>query len=82
MTVRYYVRRGHPVPTYVCQREGIETAQPPCQIIRGMGLDEAVAQVILEAVTPASLEVAFQVFEDYLFLPLSMLTNLEHSQST
>lgn len=64
MTVRYYVREGHPVPTYVCQREGIEMAQPPCQVIRGTGLDEAVAQVILEAVTPASLEVAFQVFEE------------------
>jgi DNA invertase Pin-like site-specific DNA recombinase len=64
MTVRYYVQRGHPIPTYVCQREGIETAQAPCQIIRGTGLDEAVAQVILEAVTPASLEVAFQVFDE------------------
>jgi DNA invertase Pin-like site-specific DNA recombinase len=64
MTVRYYVREGHPVPDYICHRRGIETAHPPCQIIPGTGLDEAVAQVILEAVTPASLEVAFQVFEE------------------
>jgi DNA invertase Pin-like site-specific DNA recombinase len=64
MTVRYYVRRGHPVPDYVCQRKGIQTAQPACQIIPGTGLDEAVAQVILEAVTPSSLEVALQVFEE------------------
>jgi len=64
MTVRYYIRKGHPVPDYVCQRRGIQTAQPPCQIIPGTGLDEAIAQVILEAVTPATLEVALQVFEE------------------
>lgn len=64
MTVRYYIRQGHPVPDYVCQRRGIQTAQPACQIIPGTGLDEAIAQVILEAVTPSSLEVALQVFEE------------------
>jgi len=64
MTVRYYVRQGHPVPDYVCQRKGIQTAQPACQIIPGTGLDEAIAQVILEAVTPSCLEVALQVFEE------------------
>jgi len=64
MTVRYNIQKGHPVPAYVCQRRGIETAQPPCQIIPGAGLDEAIGQVILEAVTPSSLEVAFQVFEE------------------
>ena len=64
MTVRYHVRRGHPVPDYVCQRRSIETAQPPCQIIPGTGLDDAVSQRVLEAVTPASLDVALQVFEE------------------
>jgi DNA invertase Pin-like site-specific DNA recombinase len=64
MTVRYYTRNGHPVPDYVCQRRGIQTAQPFCQLIPGTGLDEAVAQVVLESVTPASLEVTLQVFEE------------------
>ena len=64
MTVRYHVRQGHPVPDYVCQRRGIQTAQAPCQSIPGMGLDEAVAKVILEAVTPAALEVALEVFKE------------------
>ena len=64
MTVRYHVRQGHPVPDYVCQRRGIETAQAPCQSIPGTGLDEAVAQVMLEAVTPAALEVALEVFKE------------------
>ncbi len=64
MTVRYSVRRGHPVPDYLCQRRGIETAEPSCQIIPGTGLDEAVSRVVLEAVTPAALEVAFEVFDE------------------
>ncbi len=64
MTVRYHVRQGHPVPDYMCQRRGIETAQPFCQRIPGTGLDEAVAAALLEAVTPASLEVALEVFEE------------------
>jgi DNA invertase Pin-like site-specific DNA recombinase len=64
MTVRYSVRHGHPVPVYVCQREGIARAQPSCQTIPGTGLDDAVAQVVLEAITPAALDVALEVFEE------------------
>jgi DNA invertase Pin-like site-specific DNA recombinase len=64
MTVRYRVRHGHPVPVYVCQREGIARAQPSCQTIPGTGLDDAVAQVVLEAITPAALDVALEVFDE------------------
>lgn len=28
MTVRYHVDHGHPLPDYVCQRHGIQTAAP------------------------------------------------------
>ncbi|MBI3458157.1 MAG: recombinase family protein [Candidatus Rokubacteria bacterium] len=64
MTVRYSVRHGHPVPVYVCQRQGIALAQPSCQTIPGAGLDDAVAQVVLDAITPAALDVALEVFEE------------------
>lgn len=64
MTVRYTVRKGHPVPDYICQRRGIELAQPSCQSIPGTGLDEAISEVVLAAVSPASLEVALEVFEE------------------
>ncbi|MDA2924876.1 recombinase family protein [Acidobacteria bacterium AH-259-L09] len=64
MTVRYTTRKGHPIPDYVCQRQGIQTARPICQRIAGTGLDEAVAEVVLQAVTPAALEVALEVFEE------------------
>jgi DNA invertase Pin-like site-specific DNA recombinase len=64
MTVRYSVRRGHPAPDYLCQRRGIETAGPSCQIIPGTGLDEAVSQLVLDAVTPTALDVALEVFDE------------------
>ena len=64
MSVRYHVRGGHPAPDYVCQRRGIESAQSPCQRISGAGLDEVVGRIVLEALTPASLEVALEVFEE------------------
>jgi DNA invertase Pin-like site-specific DNA recombinase len=64
MTVRYYVRKGQPLPIYTCQRRGIESAKLPCQVIPGSGLDEIVSGLVLEAVSPASLEVALEVFEE------------------
>jgi DNA invertase Pin-like site-specific DNA recombinase len=61
MTVRYHQRRGRPVPAYVCQRHGIERAEPVCQCMPGSSIDEAVARLLLESVTPLSLEVALNV---------------------
>ena len=64
MTVRYHVRRGQPLPIYLCQRRGIESAKLPCQVIPGSGVDETVGGLVLEAVSPASSEVAFEVFQE------------------
>ena len=63
MTVRYTMPQGHVVYQYVCQR-GIQTGQPPCQRISGLHVDEAVSRVVLEAVTPAALDVALEVFAE------------------
>jgi DNA invertase Pin-like site-specific DNA recombinase len=35
MTVRYHTDHGHLIPEYVCQRRGIQTAQPICQHLPG-----------------------------------------------
>jgi hypothetical protein len=64
MTVRYYVRKGQPLPIYVCQSRAIESARLPCQVIPGSGLDEIVSRLVLEAVSPGSLEIAMDVFEE------------------
>jgi len=61
MTVRYHTRKGRQWPEYVCQREGIETATARCQSIPGSGIDEAIGRLLVETVTPVTLEVALQV---------------------
>jgi DNA invertase Pin-like site-specific DNA recombinase len=64
MTVRYHTGHGHLVPNYVCQRRGIQTAQPLCQQLSGTQIDQAVTELVLKGVNPASLEVALEVFEE------------------
>jgi len=64
MTVRYEMHQGHPAPVYACQRRGIALAKPFCQMIHGAPFDAAISDLVLEALTPAALEVAFEVFEE------------------
>jgi DNA invertase Pin-like site-specific DNA recombinase len=64
MTVRYHSRRGQLFPDYVCQREGIEHAEPVCQHIPGANIDEAVGNLLVDAVTPVTLEVALAVQQE------------------
>jgi hypothetical protein len=61
MTVRYHTRRGTQWPEYVCQREAINTATSKCQTIPGAGIDQAIGALLVETVTPVTLEVALQV---------------------
>jgi Recombinase zinc beta ribbon domain/Recombinase len=64
MTVRYHRRRGQLLPDYVCQRDGIEHGEPICQSIPGAGIDEKVGDILVEAVTPVTLEVALAVQQE------------------
>jgi DNA invertase Pin-like site-specific DNA recombinase len=64
MTVRYHHRWGRLCPDYVCQREGIEHAEPTCQHIPGAGIDDAVGNLLVEAMTPVALEVALAVQQE------------------
>jgi hypothetical protein len=61
MTVRYHQRHGTLWPTYVCQLRGIARAEPICQSVPGRGLDEAIGRVLIETVTPLTLEMALTV---------------------
>ena len=62
MTVRYRTRKGRQYPDYVCQREGIETASGSvCQGVSGGAIDRAVGELLVELVTPLTLDVALQV---------------------
>jgi len=64
MTVRYHQRHGALWPTYVCQLRGIARADPICQSIPGRGLDEAIGRVLIETVTPLTLEMALTVRQE------------------
>jgi DNA invertase Pin-like site-specific DNA recombinase len=64
MTVRYHHRQGAVWPTYVCQRRGIARAESICQSIPGRGLDHAIGRVLLETVTPLTLEITLTVQQE------------------
>lgn len=64
MTLRYHTRNGRQVPTYVCQREGIDEAKPICQSIPGQTIDAALGELMLELMTPLTLEVALAVQQE------------------
>ena len=64
MTVRYHVQGTRRVPDYMCQRHGIEHGRPVCQHVHGGELDNAVGRLLVETVTPVTLEVALAVQEE------------------
>jgi DNA invertase Pin-like site-specific DNA recombinase len=61
MTIRYHQRGVLLEPDYVCQRHGIQRAQPICQAIPGGAIDEAIGKLLVETVSPRTLEVALHV---------------------
>jgi DNA invertase Pin-like site-specific DNA recombinase len=61
MSVRYNARHGTRLPVYMCQRQGVQRAEPVCQSIPGQHIDVAVGRLLVEAVTPLALEVTLTV---------------------
>jgi DNA invertase Pin-like site-specific DNA recombinase len=62
MTIRYkYQRKGRIEPAYLCQRNRIERSEDSCQYIPGAGIDEAISKLLIESVTPLTLEMALEV---------------------
>jgi hypothetical protein len=65
MTIRYkYQRKGRIEPAYLCQRQRIERWENSCQYIPGASIDEAIGKLLLESVTPLTLELALQVQQE------------------
>src|SRR5271165_5128656 len=64
MTVRYHWRRGGLAPDYVCQRKGIENAEPICQRVSGAEVDRFVGNLLVEFINPITLDVALAVQQE------------------
>ena len=63
MCVRYNHRKSddRTIPTYVCVREQYKWPDRGCQYITGDGIDKAVSKLLMESVTPLTLEVTLNV---------------------
>jgi DNA invertase Pin-like site-specific DNA recombinase len=65
MTVRYHQRSGQRIiPDYVCQRAGVAQAASPCQRILGRDLDQAIAELLAEVVTPETIALTLAIQDD------------------
>ena len=60
MTIRYLPGN---VPSYECNQLHKQHGGKTCQSTRGDGIDRAVANALLEAITPAQLEISLATFE-------------------
>jgi len=61
MNVRYNVRKNSMIPNYVCVGRGRLFGDPLCQSILGSGIDDAIAQLLVDTVTPVALDLALAV---------------------
>lgn len=61
MTVRYHSRRDVEVPDYTCMATCISAGVSRCLGIPGAGVDNAIAALVLDTLTPLALEVALSV---------------------
>ncbi|MHB1447273.1 MAG: recombinase family protein, partial [Acidimicrobiales bacterium] len=61
MTVGYHRRNDGEIPDYRCIGQAIQNGSPSCHTVPGGTIDPAIAALLLEAVTPAALEVALTV---------------------
>ncbi len=64
MTVRYHAVAGRLVPEYLCVGRGNKHAAPSCQTIPGAGIDRAIGRLLVDALTPVTLDIALAVQQE------------------
>ena len=64
MNVHYNVRKNGMIPNYVCVGRGRLFGDPLCQSILGSGIDDAIAQLLVDTVTPVALDLALAVQQE------------------
>ncbi len=62
MTVRYHQNKSHVTPVYQCAHNATrEATGVVCQWVSGRGIDATVSRIVLEVMTPLSIETALAV---------------------
>ena len=64
MAVRYRTRKAGQVPHYLCSHEGNQSASAWCQSISGTAIDRVVGELLVELMTPLTLDVALQIHDE------------------
>jgi len=65
MTVHYHRSGARLIPEYLCQKSNaVRTAERSCSSISGVELDRAIGELLVETVTPLTLEVALAVQQE------------------
>ncbi len=67
MIVAYHVRAfrpGRSVPHYFCQGRSIDCPQPVCQWVPGIPVDQAVGDLLLEIMTPVTIDITLAVQQE------------------
>ena len=60
MRVRYHKRQENLVPSYVCDRK----VESDCQTVHGANIDEAVSELLVELMSPMTMEVSLSVQQE------------------
>jgi DNA invertase Pin-like site-specific DNA recombinase len=61
MGVHYSQQHGRIVPTYICRETAVRRAGKTCQTVPGTTVDAAIADLLIEMVTPMTLAVTLEV---------------------
>ena len=67
MNVAYHVRAfrpGRSVPHYFCQGRSMDCPQPVCQWVPGIPVDQAVGDLLLEIMTPVTIDISLAVQQE------------------
>lgn len=64
MTVRYHQRGDQLVPEYMCMKATVQYQQPPCQLMPGATIDEAIGTLLIDKMTPMALELTMAIQDE------------------
>lgn len=64
MSVRYKQHQDRLVPVYFCCRRALQYRESTCQSIAGADIDEAVGQLVVDAMTPLALQLTLAVQDE------------------